>query len=80
MLDFAYRLTTAPDSVSEADRHALRRAGVSARDVFDIAEVAASCSYTNCMASALEMMPNPECHAMDRNPALRVPEGRRLRR
>jgi uncharacterized peroxidase-related enzyme len=80
MLDFAHRLTTAPETVGEADRRALRLAGFSARDIFDIAEVAAFFNYTNRMASALEMMPNPEYHAMDRSPAVRVRAKRRPRR
>jgi uncharacterized peroxidase-related enzyme len=80
MLDFAHRLTTAPETVGAADRRALRLAGFSARDIFDIAEVAAFFNYTNRMASALEMMPNPEYHAMNRSPAVRVRAKRRPQR
>jgi hypothetical protein len=42
--------------------------------------VAAFFNYTNRMASALEMMPNPEYHAMNRSPAVRVRAKRRPRR
>jgi uncharacterized peroxidase-related enzyme len=82
MLEFAHRLTTSPEAITEADRRALRRAGFSAGDVFDIAEVAAFFNYTNRMAAALEMMPNPEYHALNRQPRER-PAGQgggRLRR
>ena len=66
MLDFAHRLTTAPDAVGDTDRQALRDAGFSDADLFDIAEVAAFFNYTNRMAVALDLMPNPEYHAMHR--------------
>jgi uncharacterized peroxidase-related enzyme len=66
MLDFAHRLTTAPDAVGETDRQALRDAGFSDADLFDLYEVAAFFNYTNRMATALDLMPNPEYHAMHR--------------
>src|SRR5918997_131361 len=40
MLDFAVKVTDAPGSIGEADREALRRAGFSERDIWDIAAVA----------------------------------------
>lgn len=66
MLDFAHRLTTAPEAIDEADRQALRAHGLSEPDLFDVCEVAAFFSYTNRMAAALDLMPNPEYHAMHR--------------
>src|SRR5690242_12538451 len=36
MLDFAVKLTAAPGSVEEADRERVRRAGFTARDIWDI--------------------------------------------
>jgi uncharacterized peroxidase-related enzyme len=69
MLAFAHRLTVEPEAIGDADRAALRRAGFSARDIFDIAEVASFFNYTNRMASALGMLPNPEYHARNREPA-----------
>ncbi|MDH5254749.1 MAG: peroxidase-related enzyme, partial [Gammaproteobacteria bacterium] len=66
MLDFAHRLTSAPESVGEADREALRRAGFTDADLFDISEVVAFFNYSNRMAQALDLMPNPEYHAMHR--------------
>jgi uncharacterized peroxidase-related enzyme len=41
MLDFAVKLTTQPWEVEEEDRERLRRAGLSDRDIWDIASVAA---------------------------------------
>ena len=66
MLDFARQLTRDPDAVVEADRQALRDAGFSDADIFDICDVAGFFNYTNRMAHGLDMMPNPEYHAMNR--------------
>ncbi len=41
MLDFAWKLTTTPWLVDEADRSALRVAGLSNEDIFDLAETVA---------------------------------------
>jgi uncharacterized peroxidase-related enzyme len=66
MLDFAHKLTTRSAEVDEADRARLRRAGCSEREIWDIAAVAAFFNMTNRMASAVDMMPNVEYHALDR--------------
>lgn len=66
MLDFAHRMTVAPDEVGEADRTALRAAGFPDRDIWDIAAVAAFFNMTNRMATAVDMMPNPDYHASSR--------------
>jgi uncharacterized peroxidase-related enzyme len=66
MLDFASKLTTDPQRISEDDRQGLRDAGFTNDDIFDICDTAAFFNYTNRMAHALDMMPNPEYHAMDR--------------
>lgn len=72
MLDFAAKLTEAPDKVEEADRDALRRAGFSDRDIWDIAAVASFYNMSNRMAAAVDMKPNPEYHHMVRErPATR---------
>src|SRR5690606_2093108 len=68
MLDFAWKLTTTPFDVGEADRQALHDVGLSAEDVFDLSETVAFYNFSNRMATALDMMPNPEYHAMDRAP------------
>ena len=66
MLDFAWKLTKTPDAVSDDDRLRLRQVGFDERDIFDICDVAAFFNYTNRMAHGLDMMPNPDYHAMDR--------------
>jgi uncharacterized peroxidase-related enzyme len=60
MLDFAWRLTSAPFEVGEADREALRAAGFSDRDIWDIAAVAGFFNMSNRMATATGMKPNEE--------------------
>jgi uncharacterized peroxidase-related enzyme len=66
MLDFAWKLTKTPHDVGDADRDALRKVGFSEQDIFDIADTAAFFNYTNRVAHALDMMPNPEYHAKNR--------------
>ena len=66
LLEFAHRLTVAPAEVGEADRALLREAGWSERDVWDAASVAGFFNFTNRVATATEMMPNPEYHAQAR--------------
>lgn len=63
MLDFAATLTEMPEKVVEADRDALRDAGFSDRDIWDIGAVASFYNMSNRMASAIDMRPNPEYHA-----------------
>ena len=62
MLDFAWKLTTTPWLVEDADRAALSEAGFSSEDVFDLAEIVAFFNLSNRMASATDMMPNREYH------------------
>ena len=66
MLDFAVKLTEASARVEEADRQALRDAGFSDRDIFDIASVAGFFNMTNRVASGIDMRPNPDYHAQAR--------------
>lgn len=66
MLEFAWTLTESPSRIDEAARQSLRDAGFSDADIFDICDVAAFFNYTNRMAHGLDMMPNPEYHAMNR--------------
>jgi uncharacterized peroxidase-related enzyme len=66
MLDFAHKMTVTPDAIVEEDRAALRLAGFDDRAIWDIAAVAAFFNMTNRMATAIDMMPNPEYHAKDR--------------
>jgi uncharacterized peroxidase-related enzyme len=62
MLDFAWKLTVSPYLIEDADRAELRRAGLSAEDIFDLAETIAFFNLSNRMASATDMMPNREYH------------------
>lgn len=73
MLDFATRLTEAPDKIEEADREALRKAGFSDRDIWDIAAVASFYNMSNRMAAAADMRPNLEYHYWVRERADEAP-------
>ena len=66
MLDFAWKLTTTPNLVDDADRDSLRAHGLNSDDIFDLAETTAFFNLSNRMASATEMMPNREYHAAQR--------------
>jgi uncharacterized peroxidase-related enzyme len=66
MLDFAVRLTRAPETMEECHRAGLRAAGFSDRDIWDVAAVAAFFNMSNRMAAAVEMRPNTEYHGMAR--------------
>ena len=66
MLDFAVKLTERPAEILEADRQALRDAGFSDRDIWDIASVTAFFNMSNRVAAATDMRPNPEYHGMAR--------------
>lgn len=66
MLDFAVKLTRDSHRVAEADRKRLRRHGFTDADIFDICEVAGFFNMSNRVASGIDMMPNPEYHAMQR--------------
>ena len=66
MLDFVVRLTERSDTIVEADRQALRNAGYTNRGIFDIAAVAAFFAMSNRVASATDMRPNDDYHAMAR--------------
>jgi uncharacterized peroxidase-related enzyme len=67
MLDFAVKLTEAPDKIEEPDREALRKAGFSDRDIWDIAAVAGFYNMSNRIAAATDMRPNREYHFMARD-------------
>ncbi|MGR8919996.1 MAG: peroxidase-related enzyme [Gammaproteobacteria bacterium] len=66
MLDFAVKLTVACDTIDEADRQALRDAGFSDKEIWDIANVAGFYNMTNRVASAVDMQPNKVYHGMHR--------------
>lgn len=66
MLDFAVRLTERSHEVGRADREALRAAGLSDREIWDVAAVASFFNLSNRMASAIDLMPNPDYHRRGR--------------
>ncbi len=66
MLDFAWKLTVSPWEVVEADRDALRAVGLSDDEIFDLSDVIGFFNMSNRFATAVDMMPNREYHAMDR--------------
>lgn len=66
MLDFSWKLTTKPIEIDEPDRQAMRDAGWSDRDIWDISAVAAFFNMSNRMSAATDKQPNDEYHAMAR--------------
>ncbi|MBT0957348.1 peroxidase-related enzyme [Alphaproteobacteria bacterium KMM 3653] len=66
MLDFAQKLTESSARIEETDRQALRDAGWTDKDIWDIASVAGFFNMTNRVASATAMEPNPEYHSQNR--------------
>lgn len=66
MLDYAVKITRSPRDCDEADIQRLRDLGFTDEDIWDIIEVAAMFNFTNRLASATGMMPNPEYHAIGR--------------
>lgn len=67
MLVFSEKLTKSSSEIAEEDRQALRDAGFSDRDIWDIASVAAFFNMTNRVASATAMVPNDDYHALARD-------------
>ncbi|OMH38302.1 peroxidase-related enzyme [Motiliproteus sp. MSK22-1] len=66
MLTFAEKLTKEPNKIEEPDRENLRAVGFSDKDIWDIANVAGFYNMTNRVAAAVDMQPNPEYHAKNR--------------
>jgi uncharacterized peroxidase-related enzyme len=66
MLDFAYKLTTAPYTVLEEDRERLRSMGFSEKDIFHICEIIGFFNMSNRISSGIDLMPNKEYHSICR--------------
>ena len=66
MLDFAWLLTKAPETIDESHRQALRDDGFSDRDIWDIASVVGFFNMSNRIAAASDMQPNAEYHSTAR--------------
>ena len=66
MLDFAVKLTETPAGIEENDREALRTAGWTDRDIWDIAAIAGFYNISNRLAAATDMKPNRQYHYLAR--------------
>jgi len=67
MLDFAVRVSTAAQRVSEADFATLRSHGFTEEDIWDIAAIVAFFGLSNRLANVTNMRPNAEFYAMGRS-------------
>ncbi len=67
MLDFAVKLTEAPGRVGDADVAALRDAGFSTEEIWDITTVVSLFNLSNRMATVADMRPNEEFYTMGRD-------------
>jgi uncharacterized peroxidase-related enzyme len=68
MLDFAMKVCSASDAVTDADFAALREHGFSDEDAWDIAGITALFGLSNRMANVTSMRPNDEFYLMGRLP------------
>jgi len=66
MLAFAELMTVSSAKITEEDHDALRKVGFSDRDIWDIAAVTGFYNMSNRIASATDMRPNDEYHALAR--------------
>lgn len=66
MLDYAWKLTERPFDIGGEDRKALRQAGFSEADIFDITDVVGFFNLSNRMAYGTDMLPNRSYHYLDR--------------
>ena len=66
MLDFAVKLTRAPEAAGEQDIEGLRAVGYDDAEILHIIELAAMFNYTGRMARATGMIPNSEYHTLGR--------------
>jgi uncharacterized peroxidase-related enzyme len=68
MLDFAMKVSTEAQKISEADFTAITSHGFSDDDVWDIAAISAFFALSNRMANVTSMRPNDEFYMMGRLP------------
>jgi 4-carboxymuconolactone decarboxylase len=66
MLTFASRVNEPGFAASDAEIAALRAAGFSEDDIWDVAAISAFFGFSNRMAGLLDMRPNAEFYAMGR--------------
>lgn len=63
---YAEKLTLTPREVTQADLQALLDAGLTAEEAWDVAELSAMYNFTNRLAMATNMLPNPQYSAQAR--------------
>jgi len=68
MLDFAMKVSTEAQRISEADFAAIASHGFSDDDIWDIAAISAFFALSNRMANVTSMRPNDEFYMMGRLP------------
>jgi uncharacterized peroxidase-related enzyme len=68
MLDFAMKVSTSAQTISEADFTAIAGHGFSDDDIWDIAAIAAFFALSNRMANVTGMRPNDEFYMLGRLP------------
>jgi uncharacterized peroxidase-related enzyme len=68
MLDFAMKVSTEAQKISEADFAAITSHGFSDDDIWDIAAISAFFALSNRMANVTSMRPNDEFYMMGRLP------------
>ena len=66
MLEFASRVNEPGFAATDAEIEALRAAGFSDDDVWDVAAIASFFGFSNRMAGLMDMRPNPEFYSMGR--------------
>ena len=69
MLDFAVKLTKAPDECGQSDLEGLRAVGYTDEDILHIVEVTAIFNYNVRLATATGLFPNAEYHDLGRTTA-----------
>ena len=68
MLDFAMKLSRAPEEVCDDDHEELHAHGFSDEDIWDIGAITAFFALSNRMAHLIDMRPNDEFYLMGRVP------------
>jgi len=63
---YAEKLTRTPREMTRGDLDSLFAVGLTREEAWDVAEVAAMYNFTNRMAMATDMLPNPEYHGLAR--------------
>jgi uncharacterized peroxidase-related enzyme len=66
MLEFALKVTTESHNIGPEDHAKLRAVGLDDETIFDVAEIAAMFNFTNRLANATGIRPNPEYNDMGR--------------